>query len=85
MRSTELFVRSFVGLFLPLFCVIDLETSNGLMPAAGELMMQSRLLIMPGVDHVVQIIGVDLCSPVLRPGRSMVLQGRHIMNAPGIL
>ena len=33
-----------VGLFLPLFCVVDLETSNGLMPAAGELMMLSRLL-----------------------------------------
>ena len=26
-------------MFLPLFCVVDLETSNGLMPAAEELMM----------------------------------------------
>ena len=28
---------SLVGLFIPLFCVVDLETSNGLMPAAGEV------------------------------------------------
>ena len=35
-----------IGLFLPLFCVVDLDTSNGLMPAAGDLMMLSRLLIM---------------------------------------
>ena len=47
MRSTELLVRSLVGLFLQLFCLVDLETSNGLMPAAGELMMISRLLITP--------------------------------------
>ena len=47
---------SLVGLFLPLFCVVDLETSNGLMPAARELMMLSRLLIMPGVEHAGQII-----------------------------
>ena len=64
---------------------MDLETSTGLMAAAGELMMLSRLLIMPGVDHAVQIINVDLCLLVLRPRRSMVLQGSHIMNAPGIL
>ena len=55
------------------------------MPAAEELMMLSRLLIMPGVEHAVQIIGVDLCLPVLRPRGSMVLQGSHIINAPGIL
>ena len=29
-------------MFLPLFCVVDLETSNGLMPAAGELMLRAR-------------------------------------------
>ena len=51
MRSTELLVRSLVGLSLPLFCVVDLETSNGLMPAAGELMMLSRVFIMPGWCH----------------------------------
>ena len=82
MRSTELLVRSLVGLFLPLFCVVDLETNNGLMPAAGELMMLSRLLIMPGVEQAVQSIGVDLCLLVLRPRGSMVLQG---MDAPRIL
>ena len=53
-------------MFLSLFCVVDLETSNGMMPAAGELIMQSRLLIMPGVEHAVQIIGVDLCLLVLK-------------------
>ena len=36
MRLTEQLVRSFLGLFLPLFCVVNLETSTGLMPAAGE-------------------------------------------------
>ena len=74
-----------IGLFLQLCFVIDLETSNGLMPAAGELMMLFKLLIMSGVEHAVQIRGVDLCLLVLRPKGSMVLQGFHIMNAPGIL
>ena len=74
-----------VGLFLPLFCVVDLKISNGLMSAAGELMMLSRLLVMTGVEHVVQIIGVDLCLLVLRQRGSMVLPGSHIMNQPGIL
>ena len=40
-------MRYLVGLFIPLFCVVDLEISNGLMPAAGELMTLSRLLIIP--------------------------------------
>ena len=31
---------------------------NGLMPAAGELIMQSRLLIVPHVQHIAQIIRV---------------------------
>ena len=85
MRSTEILGRSLVDLLLPLFCVVDLETSNGLMPAAGELKMLRRLLIMPGVEHAVQINGVDLCLLMMRPRGSMVLQGRHIINAPGIL
>ena len=38
-------------MFLPWFCVVDLETSNGLMPADRELMMLNRLLIVPGVEH----------------------------------
>ena len=65
-------MRLLLGLFLPLFCIVDLETSNGLMLAAGEVMMLSRLLIMAGV---VQIIVVNLCSFVLRPRGSTVLQG----------
>ena len=28
----------------------NLETTNGLMPAAGDLMMLDRLLSVPGVD-----------------------------------
>ena len=59
-------MRSLVGLLLPLFCLVDLDTSNGLMPDAGERMMLSRLLIMPGVEHAVRIIGVDLDLLVLR-------------------
>ena len=50
MHSTTLLMRSLLGLFLPLFSIVDLEMSNGLMPAARELMMLSRLLIMPGVE-----------------------------------
>ena len=72
-------------LALPLFCVVDLETCNGLMPAVGVLMMLSRLLIVPGVEHAVQTIEVNLCSHILQPRGSMVLQGRHIINQPGIL
>ena len=45
-------------------------------------MVLSRLLIMSGVEHAVQIIGVDLCLLLLRPRGSMVLQGSHITNAP---
>ena len=55
------------------------------MPAAGELMTLNRLLIMPGVEHAMLNIGVNLCLLVLRPRGSMVLQGSHIMSAPGIL
>ena len=82
---TELLVRSFVGMFLPLFCVIDLETSNGLMPAAGEHMMLNSLLIVPGVEHAMLNIWVKLCLLVLRPRGSMVLRGSRIMSAPGII
>ena len=78
-------MRSLAGLFLQLFFIVDLEMSNGLMPAARELMMLSRLCILPGEEHSVQIIGADLCLLMLRPRLSMVLQGSHIMNAPGIL
>ena len=41
-------MRSFVNMFLPSSCVVDLETSNGLMAAAGELMMLNRLFIIHG-------------------------------------
>ena len=53
--------------------------------SCGELMMLSRLLIVPDVEHAVQIIGVNLHSLVLRTRGSMVLQGSHIMNEAGIL
>ena len=76
---------SLVGMFLPLFCVVDLETSNGLMLAAGELMMPNRLLIVPGVQQAMQIIEVNLFLLVLRQSGSTVLQGNRIMKAPGIL
>ena len=48
-------------------------------------MMLSRPLIMPGVEHVVHIIGVDLCLLVMRHRGSMVLHGSHIMIESGIL
>ena len=81
MRLTDLLV----GIFLPLFCVVDLETSNGLMPAAGELMMLNRQFIVPGVEHAMLNISVNLYLLVLRPRGSMVLQGSCIMSVPGIL
>ena len=86
MRAIELLERSLVGLFPLLFCAVDLEKSNRLIPAAEELIMPSRLLITHGgCRAAVQIFGVDLCLLVLRPKRSMVQLGSHIMNAPGIL
>ena len=47
--------------------------------------MLNKVLIVPGVEHTVQIIEVDLRLLVLRPRESLVIQGNHIMNAPGIL
>ena len=78
-------MSSLVGMYLPLFCVVDLETRNGLIQAAGELMMLNRLLIVPGVEHAMRNIGVNLCLLMLRPREPMVLQGSRIMSAPGIL
>ena len=78
-------MRSLVGIFLPLFCVVELETINGLMSASGELMMLNRLLIVPGVEHAVRNIQVNLCLLVLRHRGSMVLQGSCIMSAPVVL
>ena len=40
-----------------------------------RLMMLSKLRIVPGVESAVQIIAVNLCSPVLRIRGSMLLQG----------
>ena len=59
--------------------------NNSLMPAARELMMLNRQLIVPGVGHAMPNIVVNLCLLVLRPRGSMVLQGSRIMSAPGIL
>ena len=76
----ELLVRSLVGMFLPLFCVVYLESSNDLMPAARELIMLSRLLIVRGVEQAMPIIGVNWCLVVLRPRGSTVPQGSRIMD-----
>ena len=48
------------------FGLVDLETCNGLMPAAGELIMQCRLLIVPHVQHTAQIIRVLACAKAQR-------------------
>ena len=66
-------MRSLVDMFLPLFCVVDLEASNDLKPAAGELMMLNRLCIVPAVEIAMLNIGVNLWSLVLRSRMSMVL------------
>ena len=42
------------SMFPPLFCIVDMEMSNGLMKAAGEHMMLSRWLIMPGTERNLQ-------------------------------
>ena len=72
-------MRSLVDVYPPLFRGVDLETSNGLMPAAEELMMLNRLLIVPGVEHAMRNIGINLCLLVLRHRGSMVLQ-RSLIN-----
>ena len=64
-----------VGLLPPPFCIVDLKTSNGLIPAAGELIMLSRLLMVPGLELVMQIIGVDVCLLLLRLRGSMCCMG----------
>ena len=61
------------------------DASIGLIPAAAELMIPSKLHSIPCVEHAVQIIGVDLCLLVLRSREAMMLQWSHLMNAPGIL
>ena len=48
--------------FLTTVSVVDLETSNGLMPDAGELIMLSRSLIMPGVEHAGGLYGAAIES-----------------------
>ena len=62
----DLSLHCLILVFLPLFSVVDLETSNILMPAAAELMMPNRLLIVPGVEHAMRYIGVNLPLLVLR-------------------
>ena len=81
----EVILIYYIKMSLPHFYVVDLEMSNGLMPAARKLMMLNRLLIVPGEEHAMLNIGVNLCLLVLRPRESMVLQGSCIMSAPGIL
>ena len=45
-------VGDVIGRLVPtLFCIVDLGTSNCLMPAAAELMMLCRLLTLPDVAH----------------------------------
>ena len=50
-------MRSLVGMFLPLFFLVDLDTSNGLMPAARESMILNRLHFVPGVEHAMRKLG----------------------------
>ena len=89
MHSTVLFVWSLVGLFPPLYSIIDLvvlERSNCLIPAARKLIMLSKLLIMPSVEHTMQIIEVVFLRLLMLWLRdSMELQRSHIINAPGML
>ena len=73
-----------IGMFLPLFWVIDLKIINGLIPAAREPMILDRLLIAGSTIEVIDI-GDTLCFLVLRPRGSMALQGSRIMSAQGIL
>ena len=63
-HSTSTPILIYISTFLS---VVELETSNGLMPAAGELMMINRLLIVPIVKQEILNIVVTLCVFVLRP------------------
>ena len=73
-------MRSFLGIFLPLFCVVDLETINFFMPATGELIMLNRLLIVPCIECAMLNIEVNLFLLVLRHRGSMVLHESRIMT-----
>ena len=55
-------MRSLVGnrYVLPTVYVVDQETRNDFIPAAEELMMVNRLLIVPGVEHAMLNIGFNL-------------------------
>ena len=59
-----------VSILLPMFCVVDLDKQwfdAGCRRA--YCMILNRLLIVPGVDHAMLIIGVNLSLLVLRPSR----------------
>ena len=56
-----------IGRLVPIAVLSSRSGDEQWLPAAGELMMLSRLLIVPSVEHAVQIIGVDLCLLVLMP------------------
>ena len=76
-------VKLCLGLFLPPWCVADLETSTGLAATVIEHMMLRRLLTRHGIGSVVQICGISLCTLVLRHSGSMELQWHLIMSVPG--
>ena len=79
-------VGEVIGRYVPTTVLCSRSgVSNGLMPAARELMMLNRLLILLGVEHAMQNSGVNLCLLVLRPRGFMVLQWSCIMSATGIL
>ena len=64
--------------------MVDMETSNGLMPAAVEHMMLNRMLIVPSVEHAnPQYWGQFVLARA--EARSMVLQGSRIIRAQGLL
>lgn len=58
---------SLVGMFPPLFGVVDLGTINGMMATSVELIMLNRVRKEPGVEQAMQIIRADLRRPILRP------------------
>ena len=76
-------VKLCLGLFLPPWCVADLETSTGLTATVIEHMMPSRLLTVHGVGSMVQIGGISLCTLILRHRGSMGLQWHLITSMPG--
>ena len=74
-----------VRLFLPLVCVVEFGDKQWFDVSCWRAYGAKQTAYHAWCRAFIPDHWVDLCLLVLRPRGSMVLQGSHIMNAPGIL